>query len=108
MLDPLPATALREKMMAGLPIKRNQGECLCGQASFNPSPMQSDHFGLANFGAAHLGEYVGETRRLADAAYEAVLMEARTELAHAEFGAPHVTAEINRIDINGGTAFARE
>jgi len=46
--------------------------------------MHSDHFGIANFGAMHLGEYVAETRKVADAAYEAVLTEARTELAHAE------------------------
>lgn len=44
--------------------------------------MQSDHYGIANFGAMHLGEYVAETRKIVDAVYEAVLVEARTELAH--------------------------
>lgn len=44
--------------------------------------MQSDNYGIANFSAQHLGEYVEETRKVVDAAYDAVLQEARSELAH--------------------------
>jgi hypothetical protein len=50
--------------------------------------MQSDHYGIANFSAMHLGEYVAETRKVIDAVYEAVLVEARTELAHHRSVAP--------------------
>lgn len=44
--------------------------------------MQAENYGIANFSALHLGEYVEETRKVVDAAYEAVLKEARSELAH--------------------------
>lgn len=44
--------------------------------------LQAEIHGIANFTAQHLGEYVEETRKVVDAAYEAVLQEARNELAH--------------------------
>lgn len=43
--------------------------------------MEAENFGIANFSALHLGDYVEETRKVVDAAYEAVLQEARSELA---------------------------
>lgn len=42
----------------------------------------AENYGIASFSALHLGEYVEETRKVVDAAYEAVLEEARSELAH--------------------------
>jgi hypothetical protein len=44
--------------------------------------MQIKKYEIANFSAMHLGEYVAETRKVVDAAYAAVLQEARSELAH--------------------------
>lgn len=43
--------------------------------------MHSENYGIANFSAMHLGEYVSETRKVVEAAYDAVLQEARSELA---------------------------
>jgi hypothetical protein len=49
------------------------------------SEMHIKKYEIANFSATHLGEYVAETRKVVDAAYEAVLQEARSELAHHHF-----------------------